>query len=306
MTAVDVTAEAERELEEQLSHPDIDAAVPPADEELAGPKVYVCDRLTAEGAPCGESFSEADYADRPEPRQAAAAKYAAHVRFEHPKDGSAPTKERRAAKRARDRAPAREATAAAPSSAPASRADQYAVGLSSIALALWLAPGGFDEFDLDAVNKGAPMIGEHLGAIADKHAIVREVADLVLGAGAGSPYASLVLACLAVGAPIAAHHGWIPSSAGERFGALIGVTTIPGVAPAADAPVPTGAEEENTGAAPTFGVPETADDVIEYLAAAPGHVMVDVGRRMMGEDNATAAYAPPDISLVDEREPAPA
>lgn len=212
--------------------------------------VKVCDKLNAAGEVCGETISSADYADAENPLGSARAAWARHVRFEHPKDGSAPASDKPASARKPrgDKAPSTAAGNVGTPSPDGKRAEAYAQGLASFAMMAWLTPGvPVDDFDLAVMTNGAPMLCNALDDIGERHAIVRQTLDLIL-VGGGGPYTQLLFAALAIAGPIAAHHGFVPVDVGARWGTLIGVAEVPPPQPrsAPSASAPTTPESEPT------------------------------------------------------------
>lgn len=306
MTATDITAESERELEEQLAHPDL--AGPELEEPTRQPWMRVCDKLNDRGEVCGATFSEADFPDARNPQAKAASTYAAHVRFEHTPNTPRGRQRKRRGESDEDFAARMDARADAPSGdaaprarraaappAPTARADQYAQGLASLALMAYMAAPAFDDFDLDVCTRGAPVVAPPLAAIAEQHAAVAAALDLVLGGGAGSPYVALFMAALSVAAPIAAHHGVLPPEVGARFGVVIGVAEVPvrGAHAHTEESPPAAGDESAPDAGAMFRPPESADDVMAYLSSAPPTVLADLSGRMMGADGSIPVYAPP-------------
>lgn len=209
----------------------------------APPKVYVCDKLTDDQTVCGEAFSTPSELGR-------------HSAKEHPGQGGkkAQAERERRARRAAERAGETAAAAgsspdrpptqpkakapSAPTKAPASRAESYAQGIGALALFGYVGHV-IDEWESGCIAKGAPAIAAPLAQVAEAHPALRQVCDLILGGGGGGPWAQLAFAVLGVGAPIAAHRGWVPEEVGRRFGQMIGVMDIPVLAPPEpEAPAP--------------------------------------------------------------------
>jgi hypothetical protein len=237
----------------------------------AGGTAFVCDFMVDDHV-CGETF---DVGGRLNQHRALVHKVK--------KDGTAfSTGGPRKKKATSDKKPTRTKKPTALPTPEVDRTAAYTAGIATIGLGMFLAVPGFDDFDHTVVNSGAPTMAAALDALGERHPSVRDACDLILGAGSGGPYVQLLLASLAIGVPIAAHHGWLPSSAGERFGSLAGVTMPPveHPAPRPDADVDNGAREW------------TADELYEALVSAPPTVAADLAGRMMQGAGATYVEVP--------------
>lgn len=248
---------------------------PPLDEEPepANP-TNTCDVVDENGV-CGESF------DTP-------LKLGLHKRNVHgiagkwSKENRGGTKDKKPSSgTGRKKKPAEQkaaTTAAGPSS---DRAGTYTASLSMAALACYFALPPFTQADLDVCNAGAPNIGRALGNLADHNQSVARTCDLILGGGAGGDWIAVVMAVVPVAGALAANHGLVPPTSGERFGAMIGVAPSP--------PTVT-SQPTDAGAAagpPSNGVgynPESVDDVIVFMSGIPPTVMTDAMSRMMTMD----------------------
>lgn len=186
--------------------------------------------------------------------------------------------------------------------APFDRPTVYTQGIATLALGAHLTLPKFDAIDLDIVNKGAGSLASALDATGQRHAVVREACDLILGAGPGGPYLQLLLAALAIAAPILAHHGMLPPSTGERFGAVIGAVNIPQVD---DAP------DDNAGdVQPPRDAPDTegwtAEDYENALLGMPPTVGAELAGRMMSGGVGPTVVRAPGETVADVRpEPGP-
>lgn len=241
----------------------------PPDREQSTGTAHVCDFMVDDHV-CGETFD-------------APGKLNQHRALVHKikKDGTAFTTGR---KKKADAKPTR-ARAKKPTALPTPEVDRpaaYTAGIATIGLGMFLAVPGFDEFDHSVVNAGAPTMAAALDALGERHPSVRDACDLILGAGSGGPYVQLLLASLAIGVPIAAHHGWLPAAAGERFGSLAGVAMPPPV----DRPTPESTGDD--GAAREW----TADELFDALVNAPPTVAADLAGRMMSGAGATYVEVP--------------
>lgn len=243
----------------------------PPDREPAGGSAFVCDFMVDDDHVCGETFD-------------VVGKLNQHRAFVHKlkKDGTkidnrGPRKKKADAKPTRSRA-----KKAALPTPEVDRAAAYTAGIATIGLGLFLAVPKFDDFDHAVVNAGAPTMAAALDAMGERHPSVRDACDLILGAGSGGPYVQLLLASLAIGVPIAAHHGWLPSSAGERFGSLAGVAMPP-----VEHPAPAAPDAADDGAREW-----TAEELYDALLNAPPTVAADLAGRMMSGAGATYVTIP--------------
>jgi hypothetical protein len=180
------------------------------------------------------------------------------------------------ARTTRDRKPSTKRAAAAASAPHTDRASVYSASLATFGLGAYLAIPSFDKFDLDCITAGAPNLAAALDAVGEQNKSVRAACDLALGGGTGGAYVQLILAALAMGVPIAAHHGWLPDSAGNRFGEMISVA-VPSPEPGPQSP----ATAPGPAADGTYPVPQTADEVFTLMEQVEPTVMFDVASRMM-------------------------
>lgn len=116
----------------------------------------------------------------------------------------------------------------------ANRAQVYEQSLQMIGLMGHLAAGRyFDTYDHNVWANGSPGLANALNDVGDDNENFRRVCDTLLAGGGGGAYVKLIMAGAMIAVPIAAHHGWLPESAGQRFGAMIGVMgAAPGPEPA--------------------------------------------------------------------------
>lgn len=149
------------------------------------------------------------------------------------------------------------------------RAAVYAQSLSTIGVVAHLAAGRyFDDYDLDVWTRGSTPLAGALDSVGEQNPGLRRWADMLLAGGTGGAYVQLVMAATMIAVPIAAHHGWLPSETGQRFGAMLGMAASPPQAqpgPVVPAPSP-------DPAAPPSRLPVDAwtyDDWKEVLFAMP-------------------------------------
>lgn len=184
---------------------------------------------------------------------------------------------------------------------PHDRVQTYTQSIAMIGLGAHIGIPSFDSFDLEVVNKGAPALASALAVVGEKHQSVQQACDLVLGGGTGGAYVQLVLASMAMFAPIAAHHGWLPPVVGERFGAVIGVVASDVTGPPST-PMPAQAE---AGPVTLMHTPDPTnpDDVLAFLAGVPESVMFDLAGKMMGSGGAIGVSVPGTFDIPEERSP---
>lgn len=241
-------------------------------EELPAP-LHVCDWVEENGEVCAADFDTASKLN--------AHKMGKHKRTESMGRGGGRTKNPPKDAPPKRKSAPRVSRASATNKAPFDRPAAYTSGLSTLALGAFLTVPKFDAFDLQAVNAGAPGLANALDAMGEQHKAVREACDLILAGGTGGPYLQLLLAALAIAAPILAHHNLLPQTAGERFGALVG-TQMPAPEPApAPAPEP---ESPFRDAAP--------DDPTMFDFLQPPTVSTDAEARMMRGAGPTLVGAP--------------
>lgn len=183
---------------------------------------------------------------------------------------------------------------------PVDRVATYTQSIAMIGLGAHIGVPAFDEFDLNVVTQGAPSLAAALAAVGEKHTSVQQACDLVLGGGTGGAYVQLVLASMAMFAPIAAHHGWLPPSVGERFGAVIGVAAAPPVTGSSPPPPAQDGDGPVTLHTPD---PTNPDDVLAFMAGIPESVMFDVAGKMMGSGGAIGVSVPGTFDIPEERSP---
>jgi hypothetical protein len=218
---------------EGLGAPESPPDIPDTEPEWTGhpmdkPGVWVCDEVV-DGAPCGKTFKT---------RRA----LSGHTSLAHRQGGNPRTT-------GKDRPPSRKpaqskkatgqaAKAAAPPQPDGYRVSMYSTSITAAALVAHLVAGQyFDATDLDIVTKGSPGLATALDAVGDKHEAVRQACDAILGGATGAVYIQLLIAASAIVVPIAAHHGLLPPSTGERFAAITGAMVPPPTPPAGEGPV---------------------------------------------------------------------
>lgn len=232
--------------------------------------LFVCD-VVVDGAVCGATFSDANrlrlhglgkHRDRSQDRKG-------------PKTAKAKTAPK--SRTVKERAPSRAAsTAAGPST---NRSATYAASIAMVGLGAFLVIPPFDNSDLAVVNAGAPNLGKALDDLGSQNETVRKTCDLILGGGSGGAYLQLVLALSAIVVPICAHHGVLPETAGERFGAMIGgPPASPPTVPSTGSPAPESEPEARVGNLD----PTNPDDVFSFMSRVPETVMFDLAGRMLG------------------------
>jgi hypothetical protein len=134
------------------------------------------------------------------------------------------------------------------------RAQVYEQSLQTIGLIGHLAAGRwFTTADHGVWLNGAPGLANALADVGDENENIRRACDLILAGGGGGAYVKLIMASAMIAVPIAANHGWLPESAGQRFGAMIGVMAQPGTAQPASGTAPS--DVAATQAAPSPNIP---------------------------------------------------
>jgi hypothetical protein len=226
---------------------------------------FVCDHVDSDGV-CGESFDTN-------------LKLGSHRWHRHGIKGASAEAKRQQGKRdgtARPRKytkkPAAEKTATVAAGPSTNRAGTYTASLSMAALAAYFALPPFNAVDLDICNAGSPNIGRALANLADHNPSVARTCDLILGGGGGGDWIAVIMAVVPVVGAIAANHGVVPPTSGQRFGEMIGVAPVVPTPSAGTAPPP-GSSEQNSD--------RTADDVIAFFAGTPETVMTDAMTKMM-------------------------
>jgi hypothetical protein len=185
-----------------------------------------------------------------------------------------------------DAAPRQAATRAA---GPATdRAAIYTASLSMGAIAAYLALPPFDQRDLDICNAGLPNVGRSLAQLADTNPSVAKTCDLIL-AGGGGGWLALLMAVVPIAGAIAANHGALPSSSGDRFGEMLGM------APAVSA--------YGTGVRPTPpaspGPDRDASNVVAFFSGEPDTVMTDATTKMMAMGGPLGVSVPHSMTVTE-------
>lgn len=270
----------------------------PADDDdaLSEPTLFVCDAIGDDGVICGASFDTN-------------AQLNGHKQGKH-RDRSGDAKRGEGGKAKPDKKPSRPKPPPEPKAttnkivggAPTNRTATYASSIAMAGMMAYVAVPGFDTFDLDVVNKGATPLAAALDAVGETNQTVRTACDLALGGGTGGAYVQLIMAALSIGAPIAAHHGWLPGSAGERFGSMIGVMpepSPPSSAPPAR-PAAEGAPSENgEGVMVIDPHTMTDDDWMNLVLGIPPHVFANLAGRLMGGEGAIGVSIPGTFDIPD-------
>lgn len=173
----------------------------------------------------------------------------------------------------------------------ANRAQVYEQSLQMIGLMAHLAAGRyFDKHDHNVWLNGSPGLANALTDVGDENENIRRACDMLLAGGGGGAYVKLIMAGAMIAVPIAAHHGWLPEAAGQRFGAMIGVMAQPGPEPASGS-APTDANVTTMAPGPTRPPGDPADWTYEewqsILFAVPQsetamRVMIDMAGPAMG------------------------
>lgn len=270
---------------------------PERDEPSASPGVlFVCDALGADGEICGKTFDN--------PKSFNGHQWAVHR--DRSKDKAKPTGRPRGS---RNKAPSR-ARASSKESAPrraaaratpppsADRASTYASSIAMMALGAYLVVPPFDNTDLDIVNRGAANLADALAQAGAQNQTIQTTCDLILGGGSGGAYIQLLLALSAIVVPICAHHGLVPSSAGARFGEMIGA---PPVAPAPPAPAEAGSAPPAQPGQPDFAN-MGPDEVLQFFSQVPPTVLFDLAGKMfsgVGPDVVDIGGVPTPENLAD-------
>lgn len=258
---------------DELDEPEELEAPPLGD--LPAPDVFVCDYTDEDGI-CGASFDN----------QRSLNMHALGKHRDKSKDsprGEGPKAKRKPASRARasnkESSPRKAAAKAAP--APVgNRAETYASSIAMAALGAYLVVPPFDTYDLDVVNRGALNLADALASAGDQNQTIRQTCDLILGGGAGGAYIQLILALSAIVVPICAHHGVVPASAGERFGAMIGAQPSP-AAPSAQSSPARDATADATGAGPPDFANMSGPEVLEFFSQFDTTVLFDLASKVM-------------------------
>src|SRR5262245_24636415 len=231
---------------------------------------FVCDVVTDTGV-CGETFDTS-------------MKLGSHRWHRHRIRGEAPTARQKRGEKAKKpsrsrRAPAAKATTVAVGP-PTDRAAVYTASLSMGAIAAYLALPPFDQRDLDICNAGLPNVGRALAQLADTNPSVARTCDLIL-AGGGGGWIALLMAVVPIAGGIAANHGVIPASSGDRFGEMIGM-------------VPAGSVQRDAGVEsppPTQPGPGEVD-VVSFFAGTPDTPLADATDKMMQMGGPVAVRVP--------------
>lgn len=79
----------------------------------------------------------------------------------------------------------------------------------------------FDAFDGQVVMAGSPNLAKALSDVASRDPKVRRSLERVLSS---MGWGSVLIAAMAIGAPIMAHHGMLPSSVVENMGRMMAAT----------------------------------------------------------------------------------
>lgn len=255
---------------------------PDDNEGFAPGDVFVCETIDAKtNSVCGETFDTQGKLNQHA--------WQRH-RIRKAVEDKAPRKKKRSGTNA-SRTKSRTQAVTETPGATMDRTSAYTAGLGMIALGLYLAPGPFDEYDLSVLNGGAPGLAAALDAVGERNPVVRDTCDLILGGGAGGPYAALIFAVLGIAGPILSHHGVLPASVGERFGGAIG---------APPAPVPDGSVSNPQ--APGGRVADvSADDIVEMMS--PSHVETNAEDRLIAVSGPTVVRGGVETSL-DQMTPA--
>src|SRR5215831_2312087 len=178
------------------------------------PGVFVCDEMV-DGVPCGKTFDTKR-------------KLSGHTSLGHRRKKGTGDKPPSRTSAQSKKATGKAAKESAPPMPDGYRVSMYSTSITAAALVAHLVAGQyFDATDLDIVTKGSPGLAAALDAVGDKHEAVRQACDAILGGATGAVYIQLLIAASAIIVPIAAHHGMLPPSTGERFAAITGAMVPP-------------------------------------------------------------------------------
>lgn len=182
---------------------------------------------------------------------------------------ASPQSKRGRSKQARPRKPVEKAVKAS-MPPPTDRAAVYTASLSMAAIAAYLALPPFDQRDLDVCNAGMPNVGRALAQLAETNPSVARTCDLIL-AGGGGGWVALLMAVVPIAGGIAANHGVLPASSGDRFAEMIDLAPAP--------PVPSAGVRSPQPEGPEYD--EDEFNVLAYFQGTPDTVMTDATEKMM-------------------------